>query len=103
MSVFQEKHRHRPDSVPMHRVVGFALFSSRRQEAITRITWSGIDRTHSRVFIKDMKHPGDKIGNDVWCDQPPVALRIALAMPKKSEACLSLQRRHNQCILYTRL
>ena len=84
LSLFQDKHRHRPDSVPMHRVVGFALFSTRRQEEITRIAWTGLDQEHSRVFIKDMKHPGDKIGNDVWCDLPRIALNIALAMPKKT-------------------
>ena len=85
MSAFQAKHHRRPGSIPMHRIVGFALFSTRRQEEITKIAWKGIDREHSRVFIKDMKHPGDKIGNDVWCDLPPIALRIALAMPKKDK------------------
>lgn len=85
LSAFQEKHLHRPGSLPMHRIVGFALFSTRRQEEISRITWKGIDREHSRVFIKDMKHPGDKIGNDVWCDLPPTALNIALAMPKRGK------------------
>lgn len=65
LSLFEEKHVHRPNSVPMHRVVGFALFSTRRQEEITRITWDGLDTEHSRVFITDMKHPGDKVGNDI--------------------------------------
>nr|WP_319250666.1 hypothetical protein [uncultured Celeribacter sp.] len=45
--------------------MGFALFSTRRQEEITRITWKGLDAVNSRVFISDMKHPDDKIGNDV--------------------------------------
>lgn len=85
LSMFEDKHRRRPSSVPMHRVVGFALFSTRRQEEITKILWTGLDRAHSRVFIKDMKHPGDKVGNDVWCDLPTPALNIALAMPKKKD------------------
>ncbi len=66
--LFKGKHRARPRSAPMHLIVGFALFSTRRQEEITRITWDGLDQAHSRVFIADMKHPGDKAGNDVWCD-----------------------------------
>lgn len=87
LTMFEDKHRRRPKSVPMHRIVGFAKFSTRRQEEITRISWTGLDQTHSRVFIKDMKHPGDNIniGNDVWCDLPAPALKIALSMPKKSQ------------------
>jgi hypothetical protein len=38
-----------------------------------------------------MKNPGKKIGNDVWCDLPPEALRI-ISMPKISEEIFSLQR-----------
>ncbi|MEP5732407.1 MAG: site-specific integrase [Sulfitobacter sp.] len=83
MAMFEDKHRRRPKSAPMHRIVGFALFSTRRQEEITRVTWEGLDRTHNRVFIKDMKHPGDKAGNDVWCDLPTPAMNIAEAMPRK--------------------
>lgn len=82
LSLFADKHRRRPKSLPMHRIVGFALFSTRRQEEITRITWKGLDQTHSRAFIKDMKHPGDKVGNDVWCDLPAQAMAIAQAMPR---------------------
>lgn len=85
LTLFADKHAHRPNSVPMHKVVGFALFSTRRQDEITRITWEGLDRDHSRVFIRDMKHPGDKAGNDVWCDLPDPALQIALSMPRKKD------------------
>lgn len=70
LTMFEDKHRRRPKSVPMHRIVGFAIFSTKRQEEITRVNWTSIVQTHSRVFIKDMNHPGDKIGNDVWCDLP---------------------------------
>ncbi|MDJ0628923.1 MAG: tyrosine-type recombinase/integrase [Rhodobacter sp.] len=84
-TLFEKKHRHRPSSLPMHRVIGFALFSTRRQEEITPITWTGLDVDHSRVLITDMKHPGDKIGNDVWCDLPQPALQIALAMPRSKD------------------
>ena len=32
-----------------------------------------------------MKHPGEKEGNDVWCELPPEAERILLAAPRTSE------------------
>nr|WP_280842493.1 tyrosine-type recombinase/integrase [Sagittula salina] len=84
LSDFAQRHVARPRSCPMHRVIGFALFSTRRLDEITRLTWGGLDQTqgHARVFIKDMKHPGDKVGNDVWCDLPDQALQIALSMPR---------------------
>ncbi|SPJ29588.1 hypothetical protein [Falsiruegeria mediterranea] len=41
LTLFEDKHVRRPSSLPMHRVVGFALFSTRRQEEITRVAWDG--------------------------------------------------------------
>jgi len=81
MKLFEQKHAHRPRSIPMHRVVAFALFSTRRQEEITRVTWEGLDTKNKRVLVTDMKHPGDKIGNNVRCDLPDPACAIAEAMP----------------------
>ena len=34
------------------------------------------------MIVRDMKHPGDKIGNDVRVDLPPEAEAIARAMPR---------------------
>lgn len=75
------QHR-RPASVPMQRIVAFALFSTRRQEEILRITWPDLDEAHSRVLVRDMKNPGQKIGNDVWCELPAEALAIIAALPR---------------------
>lgn len=85
LDLFEQKHAHRPKSIPMHKLVGFALFSTRRQEEITRIAWDKLDAEGQRVFITNMKHPGDKIGNDIWCDLPEPALRIALSMPRTKD------------------
>jgi hypothetical protein len=52
----------------MQKVIGFAIFSTRRLEEITRILWEGLDVEGSRVLVRDMKNPGEKIGNDIWCD-----------------------------------
>lgn len=72
----------RPKSNPMTRIVAFAIFSARRQEEITRITWADLDEAHSRVMVRDMKHPGDKAGNDTWVELPAEALRIIKSMPR---------------------
>ena len=47
--------------------------------------WKDLDAEGSRVLVRDMKNPGEKIGNDVWCDLPPEALQIILSMPKRQE------------------
>lgn len=70
----------RAGTTPMQKIVVFAIFSTRRQEEITRITWK--DREPGRVMVRDMKHPGDKLGNDTWCDLVPEAERVIQATPK---------------------
>lgn len=72
----------RPDANPMQAIVAFAIFSTRRLDEITRIQWPDLDERGSRILVRDMKNPGEKAGNDVWCDLPAEALRIVMAMPR---------------------
>lgn len=80
MEHFGEVRAKRPRSMPMRKIIAFAIFSTRRQEEITRIAWADYDKT--RVLVRDMKHPGDKAGNDTWCDLPPEATAIIETMPR---------------------
>ncbi|WP_328515195.1 tyrosine-type recombinase/integrase [Ralstonia solanacearum] len=72
-------------SIPMPAIIAFAIFATRRQEEIATIRWEDLDDAGSRVLVREMKHPGEKIGNDTWCDLPPEALHIALAQPRTSD------------------
>jgi integrase len=83
MRHFAARSLRRPASIPMHRVVAFALFSTRRLDEITRLRWAELDVEGRRVLVRDMKNPGEKIGNDVWCDLPNEAAEIALSMPRR--------------------
>ena len=83
MEHFGERLKRRPSSIPMQKVMGFAIFSTRRLEEITRILWKDLDVEESRVLVRDMKNPGEKIGNDVWCELPSEAMQIVLSMPKR--------------------
>ncbi|ANJ87102.1 hypothetical protein MB84_26425 [Pandoraea oxalativorans] len=67
----------------MQYIVPFAIFSTRRQEEIVTIKWSNLDRDGSRILVRDMKHPGQKIGNDIWCDLPSEAIRILSVIPRR--------------------
>lgn len=82
MTYFQDRQRRRPKSAPMCRLIAFALFSTRRQEEITLLAWADLDEEHSRILVRDMKHPGQKEGNDTWCDLPEPAMRIIKATPR---------------------
>jgi integrase len=72
-----------PSSVPMQRIVVFALFSTRRQEEITTIRWA--DYEGNRVLVRSMKDPGRRSGNDVWCELVPEATAIIEMMPRRSD------------------
>ncbi|KQY20804.1 site-specific integrase [Rhizobium sp. Root483D2] len=74
-----------PTMAPMSSIILFALFSTRRQDEVCRITWSDLDVEHGRVLVRDMKNPGEKIGNHVWCDLVPEALAVLKAVPHQND------------------
>jgi integrase len=82
MQHFVDRSKRDPNAALMHRVIAFAIFSTRRQEEITRQEMSDVDSNYSRLLVRDMKHPGEKIGNDSWCELPDEALQIIQAMNK---------------------
>jgi integrase len=83
MQHFVDRSNRDPNAALMHRVIAYAIFSTRRQEEITRQEMSDVEADHSRLLVRDMKHPGQKAGNDTWCDIPAEALRIIKAMNSK--------------------
>ena len=83
MEHFGDVKARRPASIPMQKIIAFAIFSTRRQEEIVTIKWADYDGR--RVLVRDMKNPGDKIGNNVWCDLPPEAVAIIESMPRVSD------------------
>ena len=86
---FAERAERSPHSAPMVEIAVFAMFSTRRLEEITRIKWADLEQPHDghlgRVLVRDMKNPGQKHGNNVWCDLPPEALEVVNAMPRGGE------------------
>jgi integrase len=83
MAHFGDIKTRRPASIPMQKIIPFAIFSTRRQEEIVTIKWADYDG--KRVLVRDMKNPGDKIGNNVWCDLPTEAAAIVESMPKRDD------------------
>lgn len=85
MQHFGERQQRRPSSVPMQKVIAFAIFSTRRLEEITRLRRADLDEVGSKILVRDMKNPGEKLGNDVWCDLPAEALHVAQSMPSDTD------------------
>lgn len=81
---FKTVRHKRRDSIPMVDVILFAVFSTRRLEEITRIVWEDLDLKHSEIMVRDMKHPGEKIGNDVRVEVTPRAMAVIVRQPTKT-------------------
>ena len=101
MEHFGRIRENRPSSIPMQKIVAFALFSTRRQEEITLLRWDDLDE--DRILVRDMKHPGDKKGNNVYCELPPEALAIIKSMPRDEERNIPLLDRRHQRRIHARL
>lgn len=84
MTHFAEASARDSRTLPMHRIMAFAIFSARRQEEITLVTWEDFNEDEMRQMVRDMKHPGQKKGNDVLCEVTPEALRVMQLQPGRS-------------------
>lgn len=71
----------RKDSIPMRRIILFAIFSTRRQEEITRMVGKDLNKAELEIIVRDMKNPGEKIGNDVTTTLTPEALQLIELQP----------------------
>jgi integrase len=82
MSHFFEMQERRKAQIDMPKVITFALFSTRRHEEIKRIRWDDLDDSRQALLVRDMKNPGQKIGNDVRCHLPDEVWVSLQSMPK---------------------
>ena len=85
MEHFKDRSIRRPDSGPMVKLVAFGIYSTRRLEEITRIAWTDLDEKGNRVLVRDMKNPGDKVGNHIWCDLVDEAMQIIKTMDRTTK------------------
>lgn len=89
LAFFEERAERAPRAAPMVDIVLFATFSTRRMEEVTRIRWDDFETATAehpaRVLVRDMKNPGAKRGNDVWCELTPEAAAIMKRQPKKGD------------------
>lgn len=85
MDHFEAYERRRSDALPMRRLTAFGVFGMRRLGETCRLLWKDYEPEHKdgpRILVRDMKHPGEKEGNDVWCLLTAEAVAIIEAMPR---------------------
>ena len=83
---FEMISRKRSSASPMCHLIAFAIFSMRRQEEICRVQGKDLDREQLELVVRDMKNPGEKLGNDVRTKLTPEALRLIDTQPKTQGA-----------------
>jgi integrase len=71
----------RTDAIPMTRIILFAIFSTRRQEEITLLQGKDLNAAELEIVVRDMKNPGEKVGNDVTTTLTPEALQLIALQP----------------------
>ena len=101
MEHFGRVRAQRSSSIPMQKLVAFAIFSTRRQEEITLLHWDDLEE--DRILVRDMKHPGDKGGNNVHCELPPEAIAIIEINAARETGNLPLLDRRHQRRIHTSL
>lgn len=82
MAFYEVAELKRRNSIRMTRVILFAIFSTRRQEEITRVVGKDLDRDNLVLIVRDMKNPGETIGNDVRTTLTHEALQLIDLQPK---------------------
>jgi integrase len=85
---FEAYEGRRRDALPMRRLTAFGIFGMRRLGETCRLLWQDYEPDHKdgpRILVRDMKHPGEKEGNDVWCLLTAEAVAIIEAMPRADE------------------
>jgi integrase len=71
---------HNHGVAPMHRVVAYAIFSTRRLDEIIRQQRADVDLDNREVIVRQMKDPRNKTTNDVRCEMTDEAVAIAKAL-----------------------
>jgi integrase len=76
---------HNHGVAPMHRIVAFAIFSTRRLDEIIRHKRDDTDFEAKTMMVRQMKDPRNKVTNDVLCEMPDEAVAIARAMRQDAD------------------
>lgn len=85
LNYFGLQEARRPNVLPMRAIMLFALFSTRRQEEITRMVWADLHIPSAEITIRNMKNPGEKLGNDVATQLTSEALALITQRPQTKD------------------
>lgn len=83
LNYYREPKRAKRSKIRMPEIIAFALVSSRRISEICRITWGDVDFETASYWVRDLKHPTKKKGNDKRFILFPELATIIRRQPRK--------------------
>lgn len=78
LNYYEERGQQETDMI---KVIGFALFSTRRPSEIVEIKWDSIDEDKQKILIKNTK----ETGVDIWCHVPDEAWAIIKSISRRKD------------------
>lgn len=85
LHAFWTKPTSRPRGAPMWDITCFAIHTAMRLSEITSLQWGDLNEDDRTIFIRDRKHPSQKLGNDQEVPLLGEAWVIVQAQPRTSE------------------
>lgn len=76
MKFYSVTYRKRRDTIPMQKIICFAIFSTRREEEIATVRREDLDAEHLELLVREMKDPQQKENNLVRTTLTPEALQL---------------------------
>lgn len=71
--------------IPFDKLIDLSVLTCLRLGELVRIRWDDIDHQRKMVFVRDRKHPTQKIGNDSWVPLLNGAYEILTSLPTRKE------------------
>lgn len=79
--------------IPMQNIILAAIFLTRRLEELTLLRWTDLDIANNRILVRDMKHPGAKAGNNIYCNISFPGMQIINTFKKQHDRIMPFNHR----------
>jgi integrase len=71
--------------LPFDKLIDLSVLTCLRLGELLRIRWADLDHERKMIFVRDRKHPTEKIGNDSWVPLLNGAYELVMSLPQRKE------------------